>query len=390
MIKKVNDRKNILLVDDDHAVTQMLTMLFETHGYKVNLARNGSDCFKKISTSTDIIILDVGLPDYDGFDVCRRLKEQEKTRHIPIIILSGRILQEDIIEGLYVGADDYMTKPFEYEELVARMEAVMRRGIIWRDELVGNNEEKIIINELRKIIENKAITPYFQPIFDLATGEIYGVEALSRPQTVGLLSNPDLMFRYAVKFGFYQDLEVIAWQKAIQKASQMLTSQYLFLNCSPYFVEGTKFPTLYSTFDEMNIKHEKVILEITERSAIGNFKLFYKNLKNYRKNGFKFAIDDVGGGYASLESIVETKPEVVKIDRHITHNIMKDKFKRSIVRFIVAFCKENNIYSIAEGIESKNDYLTVKELGVQAGQGFYLHPPVPDLDLSRIDIRPKL
>ena len=75
-------------------------------------------------------------------------------------------------------------------------------------------------------------------------------------------------------------------------------------------------------------------------------------------------VDDVGGGYASLEAIVETKPEVVKIDRHIVKNIANDHYKRSVVRFMTAFCKENDIFCIAEGLENKEDLAVVKEIGV--------------------------
>ena len=90
----------------------------------------------------------------------------------------------------------------------------------------------------------------------------------------------------------------------------------------------------------------------------------------------------MGGGYASLEAIVETKPEVVKIDRHIVVDLKTDSFKRSIVKFIVAFCKENKILSIAEGIESKEDLNTVIDLGVDAGQGYYLYRPTSQVDLA--------
>ncbi|MBF0619960.1 MAG: EAL domain-containing protein, partial [Candidatus Omnitrophica bacterium] len=101
----------------------------------------------------------------------------------------------------------------------------------------------------------------------------------------------------------------------------------------------------------------------------------------FRESGFSFAVDDVGGGYASLESIVATKPEIVKIDAHIVRDIQKDSVKRSIVKFIVAFCKENQIISVAEGIENKEELQAILDLGVDAGQGYYLFRPTPDLNI---------
>ncbi|NLE65624.1 MAG: EAL domain-containing protein, partial [Elusimicrobia bacterium] len=104
-------------------------------------------------------------------------------------------------------------------------------------------------------------------------------------------------------------------------------------------------------------------------------------LTEYRDHGFSFAIDDVGGGYAGLESIVSTKPEIVKIDAHIIRNIHLDAIKRSIVKFIVAFCRENDIVSIAEGVETREEFDVVRQMGVDAVQGYYLFRPTPDLDL---------
>ena len=116
----------ILLVDDDRSVTDMLSILFETRGYNVTVANSGKEALQKINSTTDLVLLDLILPDQEGFQLCRRLKENEETSDVCIIILTGKLLTQDKVEGLYLGADDYLTKPFEYEELVARMEAVMR------------------------------------------------------------------------------------------------------------------------------------------------------------------------------------------------------------------------------------------------------------------------
>ena len=79
-----------------------------------------------------------------------------------------------------------------------------------------------------------------------------------------------------------------------------------------------------------------------------------------------------------MESIIETRPEVVKIDRRIVHKMDTDALRRSIVKFIVSFCKEHGIMSVAEGIETKADFEVAKQLGVDAGQGYYFHKPAPE------------
>ena len=150
-------------------------------------------------------------------------------------------------------------------------------------------------------------------------------------------------------------------------------------------VEGPKFLTINSIFEEVKLDKNDVVLEITERSAITNFEIFYEHLCKYRDCGFKFAVDDVGGGYASLESIVETKPEVVKVDRHIVTNIHQDQYKKSIVKFIVAFCRENNILSIAEGIERPEELKVLQEIGIDAGQGYFLCRPSQEIDFHKFE-----
>ena len=387
MLKAANNKKQILLVDDDRSTTDTLTMLFETRGYDVTVAHSGREALQKANNNLDLILMDIVLPDQEGFSVCRKLKECKETRDVSIIILTGKLLTHDIVEGLYLGADDYLAKPFEYEELVARMEAVMRRGTLTSYEKETSHSEKRIIIELRKIVDEQLIVPYFQPIFILEPFKLYGFESLSRPNTLSTLSAPDILFKAAIQYGFYQDIELLAWEKALKYVSEHMNGKKLFLNCNPYLVEGPKFMLIKSLFEKYNINVENVFLEITERSAIPNFKAFYEHLQVYRDYGFKFAVDDVGGGYASLESIVETRPEVVKIDRHIVSQLDKDSFRRSIVKFIVSFCKEHGIFSIAEGIETMKDFEIVRELGVDAGQGYYFQKPTPHIDSEEVLIK---
>jgi EAL domain-containing protein (putative c-di-GMP-specific phosphodiesterase class I)/FixJ family two-component response regulator len=384
MPNQMTNKKHILLVDDERNLTQMLSMLLETRGYDVQIACSGQEALRKVSANLDLIILDLVLHDVNGFEVCRQLKEDKSTSHIPIIMLSAHALYADKVEGLYLGADDFLSKPCEYEELFARMEAVMRRGPRWKTSDINQRDQDSVIFELRKILDEKLITPHFQPLYLFEPLKLLGVELLARPISDGFLSSPERFFKESLKYGMYSDMEILSWSLALPILAQTLKTQKIFLNCNPYFIESMDFLVVKSLFEETNISPRNVILEITERSAISNYKLFYKQLQRYREYGFGFAVDDVGGGYASLESVVQTKPEVIKIDRHIISNLKNDLFKRSIVKFVVSFCQENNILSIAEGIQSKEDLEIVKDLGVDGGQGYYLFRPTPKITLDKI------
>jgi EAL domain-containing protein (putative c-di-GMP-specific phosphodiesterase class I)/CheY-like chemotaxis protein len=381
MQNNINNKKRILLVDDEKNLTQMLCMLLETRGYLVEIAYTASEAFHKISPEIDLIILDIVLPDLDGFQVCQRLKENETTRHIPIIMLSAHALHEDKLEGLYLGADDFLLKPCEYEELLARMEVVMRRNG-HNGNGNGNGGTENLVRELRKILDEALIVPFYQPIYLLEPLRLYGVEILSRPTTSTSLIHPEVLFKAALDYGMYTDMELLGWSLALPPLGKTIKTEKVFLNCNPYFFETPQFLRVCALLEKNKIAPGQVILEITERSEITNFDLFYEQLNRYRDAGFKFAIDDVGGGYASLEAIVEIKPDVVKINRQIIVDLGKDPFKQSIVKFISGLCKEHAILSIAEGVETKDELDLVQGLGIDAVQGFYLYKPTPKIDFD--------
>lgn len=382
-----NQERNILLIEDDISICKMLSLLLESRNYCVETAHSGCEGLEKIKPITELILLDLGLPDQDGFELCRKIKENRSTQHLPVIILSSRILSENITHGLQIGADDYLTKPFEYEELVARIEAVMRRASVKQNSFDDSESgaNNAIFKEINEIIAGELMQPYFQPIYLINHKKVLGVEALCRPVSKGVLANPEELFKAAIQYNVYSELELIAWRKAAEVAGPVLRDEKLFLNCNPYLVEGIPFDTIKGLFDRSNMLSSNIVLEITERSAISEYKMFYAHLSKYRREGFRFAVDDVGGGYASLESIVETRPEVLKIDRHIIQQLHNDTYKKSIVRFIVSFCRENNIISIAEGIETDKDLQTVRDLGIDAVQGYLLSRPAPEIDLKEIN-----
>ena len=119
----------VLIVEDEPAQMQLTRHALENHGtFHLSFAQNAQQAFRQLGEEVpDIILMDLGLPDADGLDVCRRLREEEKFRWVPVIILTGRSTVADKITGLEVGADDYLTKPFDPGELVARLRAVLRR-----------------------------------------------------------------------------------------------------------------------------------------------------------------------------------------------------------------------------------------------------------------------
>ncbi len=367
----------VLIVESEASLAQSLYALLTAAGYNVILAFFGQDAIEKAKAPVDLILLDLMLSDMEGLQLCHYFKRSEVTREVPIMVLSGNG-QDERLQCMRLGANDFLDKPFDGQDLLTHVEVLMhgRNGV---EANISRRMERL--RELKIILENNLVEPHFQPIYLLEPWGLLGVEVLSRPQTGNLLKDPQLLFEAAQEFGFYFNLEMMVWKKALEIFSASGQEHRLFLNCSPHLVEHDHFMQVQELFNQSVVESSNIFLELTERSAISEHKTFYDRLKQYRNSGFKIAVDDVGSGYSSLESIIATRPEVVKIDRHIVHGLVEDPYKSSIVKFIVSFCREHDIICVAEGVETKNELLVLKKLGVQACQGYYFCRPTPHLDV---------
>ena len=121
--------RNIIIVEDDEDIADSIRYNLEREGFRVRVATTGEDALELIFNGPpNLILLDLNLPHMSGFEICRRLRAEMPTAHIPIIMLTARADEADKVLGLNMGADDYITKPFGMRELVARINAALRRS----------------------------------------------------------------------------------------------------------------------------------------------------------------------------------------------------------------------------------------------------------------------
>ncbi|PWH15992.1 MAG: diguanylate cyclase [Anaerolineae bacterium] len=148
-------KARLLIVEDDVDISTMLKIYFSGLGYDVDTAMRGSDALEKTRHALPhLIVLDIMLPDIDGYEVCRTLRMNTRTSHIPVIFLTQKDERSDRLHGLELGADDYITKPFDIEELKLRVQGAIRRSE--RESLTdprsGLPAGRLIEEQLRKII----------------------------------------------------------------------------------------------------------------------------------------------------------------------------------------------------------------------------------------------
>lgn len=153
-------KRKILIVDDEENIVELIKMNLESSGYEAIGAYTGMEAITKTnSILPDLILLDLMLPDIDGLQICQMLRKNEKTKDIPIIMITAKSEESDKVEGLSIGADDYVTKPFGIRELEARINTVLRR-----------TERKNIINDT--VYNNPYIVKYKDITIDSSKYEV--------------------------------------------------------------------------------------------------------------------------------------------------------------------------------------------------------------------------
>jgi two-component system, OmpR family, response regulator VicR len=174
----------VLVVDDEKTLVKALSFNLEKEGFRVEKAYDGEEALQKVfDLKPDIVVLDLMLPEVDGFEVCRRIR---KKLEVPIIMLTARTEDIDKVLGLELGADDYLTKPFNSRELVARIKAILRRSVFREEEakkLLQIGKLQIDLLQHRVRIEGKEVnltTKEFALLSFLAAnaGNVYSREQL--------------------------------------------------------------------------------------------------------------------------------------------------------------------------------------------------------------------
>lgn len=148
-------KARLLIVEDDFDISNMLRIYFSGQGYEVDVAPRGTNALEKTRHNMPhLIVLDIMLPDIDGFEVCRILRTNTRTSHVPIIFLTQKDERSDKLQGLELGADDYITKPFDIEELKLRVQRAITRSEqqSLTDPRSGLPAGRLIEDQLRRII----------------------------------------------------------------------------------------------------------------------------------------------------------------------------------------------------------------------------------------------
>lgn len=240
--------------------------------------------------------------------------------------------------------------------------------------------DKIELSELERLISLKQIFPVFQPIISLSDGSLHGHESLTRPTSGGCISNPEIMFDIARKFGLTAELEKLCREKALSKARTLELDGLIFLNVCPALLHAENHRRGFTSelLDFLCIDRSRIVFELTEKTLINDYDLFERGVAHYRSQGYRIAIDDLGDGYAGLKMLSQVVPDYVKLARFLVDGVDQSPTKQALSEALICFSKKIGAQVIAEGIERPEELSYFISIGAELGQGYLLGRPSPE------------
>jgi EAL domain-containing protein (putative c-di-GMP-specific phosphodiesterase class I)/CheY-like chemotaxis protein len=557
------ERPVLLIADDDEDVQRLLTLFVRPLDCEVLTARDGEEALAIAqSRLPDLVLLDVMMPKRSGWEVCQALKAVQRTSHIAVVLVTGRGDVKDRLTGLQLGADDYLVKPFNRDEVVKRITALLQRkhrepqtaadaakssesmlfdrasglptvpmvlgrlkemlieqseiGIVYVDieqfesieaeygwaffdeflrrageavaaeargrfpkalvaanlvggssfyiffesrgsdvrqeaafDLIANDvREKLIdamrlrfpnmqqgqigffvgaaridyrpqirlerqvyqgmqtagdavrdaeqqrkkqlTRELRDIIRRKRVTTLFQPIVWAREGTVFGYEVLTRGTPNSSFRNSDVLFGFAREAKLAWALETVALEAALKRLRSFeLDGRKFLLNLEAEMFEESEFRIheMVSFFSE---HRGHFVFELTERAAIEDYAVFRRLLDEFRDKGIEVAIDDAGSGYASLEAIAALAPDYLKITKGLVSTLADEPIKQDLVKMLVELAGKIGAKTLAEGIETIEEFDWCRDLGVDLIQGYYLAHPQDQPAIGDAEVKSSL
>jgi EAL domain-containing protein (putative c-di-GMP-specific phosphodiesterase class I)/CheY-like chemotaxis protein len=381
-------RIRVLIAEDEPAVRAILSALIDGELDFVLVAA-AEDAVEAIELADlhrpDVALVDVKMPGGGGPRATREILARSPDTQV--IALSAFDDRDSVLDMLQAGAIGYLVKGTPSGAIVQAVHAAARgHGSLSMEVTAGviteltdqlrrqedlTRDQRSRMERIERVLESGVVTMAFQPIAELQSSRIVGVEALAR---FGVVPDrgPDAWFADAEMLGMRLELELTAVRSAIAQMDGIPDDAYLAVNVSP---GTTMTPRFLDTLDGAPL--HRVVMEITEHAGVDDYDGLNAALTALRDRGIRLAIDDAGAGFSSLRHIVRLSPDFIKLDITLTRDIDADPARRALATALISFASEIGATIIAEGIETRSEFETLRALGVAFGQGFYLARPAP-------------
>ncbi|MEG4578036.1 EAL domain-containing response regulator [Microcoleus sp. MON1_C5] len=394
--------KKILVIEDEQLIRENILKLLKAEGFDVTGAENGAQgLYAAVSNVPDVIICDVMMPELDGYGVLVALRSNPVTATVPFVFLTGKAERSEMRQGMELGADDYLTKPFSKAELVGaissrlkKQEAVAEQYNTLRgegSEFIQNTADKLepIKTRLCNALEREEFQVYYQPQVNVQTGKIISAEALVRwlhPEK-GLIS-PAEFIPAAEETGFIVPLGEWVLQTACRQMQVWQNAGFPLRIAVNLSARQFRQPDLSSRvaqiLAETGLEANSLELELTESLMVEDAESAIATLQHLKNLGVCISLDDFGTGYSSLSYLTQYPFDTLKIDRCFISKITDGCTNAAIVKAIIEMAHSLCLEVIAEGVETEAEKDFLWRYKCDMMQGYLFSPPLTAADFEQL------
>ncbi len=370
----------VLVVDDDEAVREVYVRFLKHDGHHVVAAASGDEAVELFASQPfDCVVSDVMMPGMSGIELLRKIRAHDLD--VPVIMATGSPALDTAVAAVDEGAARYLVKPFEralFANTVSQCVKLSRMARLKREalEALGGPDKLIGDRAGLSVRFDSALASLhmlYQPIVRLSDRSLYGYEALVRTQEPSI-PHPGVLFDVAERLERIPDVSRKIRDVAPLPFAKAPQRGWLFINLHVHDLLDDR---LYELATPLAALAPRVTLEITERAALDGVTDVRGRIERLRKMGFRIAVDDLGAGYAGLNSFAHLEPEVVKLDMTLVRGIETSATKQKLVRSMALLCREMGLDVVSEGIETKAELDCMVAMGCDLFQGYLFGKPGP-------------
>lgn len=384
----------ILVIEDEELVRENILDLLAAEDFETVAAPNGRIGINlAIAELPDLILCDMMMPEVDGYGVLTALRQEPLTAAIPFIFLTAKSAKADYRQGMDMGADDYLTKPFTRAELLSAVITRLERQVTLKNYFVNQNiikyaspKTQLIATNLHQVIQQRKFTEfevYYQPIVDITSGKIMAAEGLLRWQ------NPELGWVSPSEFiplAESTGLIITLGQWVVETVCQQLRIWHdagidhltISVNLSALeFNRPELIKEITNTLKSKGLDPRCLEIELTESMIMQDLNNAIATINELQSLGLRIAIDDFGTGYSSLIYLKNLPVNTLKIDRYFINNVADDNQKSAITKALIEMAHNMNMLVIAEGVETEAELSFLRDNRCDAMQGFLFSRALP-------------
>jgi EAL domain-containing protein (putative c-di-GMP-specific phosphodiesterase class I)/DNA-binding NarL/FixJ family response regulator len=382
----------IVLLDDDPFMLKLLTHMLAQLGYtRVVACDSGPKALAQVRETrevVDLIFLDINMPGMDGVEFIRRLVECQYGGSV--ILVSGensRILEsvEKLIGAHRLIALGCLQKPVKPDELARLMSAL--KPNIGHHSVAHVSQHSYGGEQLRAAIAGGQLVNHYQPKVAMATGEVVGMESLVRWQHPedGLIF-PDRFLGLAEEQGLLTQVTTAVLTEAMKQAKAWWEAGYhlpVAVNISMDDLIALDFPDMaVALAASIGVNPQLLTLELTEGQVMRQLSTVLDVLSRLSLKRFRLSIDDFGTGHSSLAQLRDLPFDELKVDRGFVHGASTDGTCEAICTASLRMAHQLQMQVVAEGIEDRDDWNFLSQLGCDVGQGYFIARPMPAAEVA--------